>query len=217
MSGYEWKHLWRCGDLLLFKRAFSAGLWNKATLTAAKHRYRSSQVAFAGTRFMYTAYLSVWNILCVCYHMNVCIYMYPYKCRHWNCRYIAHTPPLTMVKETVHRTSSFFPSLQFFLWDPWGEKVRWGQRRKEGSSLSPINIISMGAQNVLCQQNTDLLSREEHENERERWEEWKGRERYYHSILQVCDLYGTPYISLISKNAVKMYERHWAWVKKLNL
>lgn len=121
------------------------------------------------------------------------------------CHYIRHTPRLTMVKET-HRTTSFFPSLQFLLWDPWGEKVRLGQRRKEGSSLSPIIIISMGAQNVLCQQNTNLLSREEHENERERWEEWKGRERYYHSILHGCDLYGTPYISLISRNAVNVAE-----------
>lgn len=41
------------------------------------------------------------------------------------------------------------------------------EKRGEVSSLSPINIISMGAQNGLCQQNTDLLLGEERENERE--------------------------------------------------
>lgn len=49
------------------------------------------------------------------------------------------------------------------------ESERQGQKEKrgEGSSLSPINIISMGAQNGLCQQNTNLLPRGEHEDERE--------------------------------------------------
>lgn len=61
----------------------------------------------------------------------------------------------------------------------------------------------MGAQNGLCQQITDLLSRGEHEDKRERGEEWKGTELYYHCLLQVCVLYGTPYISLITRNVVK--------------
>lgn len=114
-----------------------------------------------------------------------------------------------MVNETVHHTSPFFPSVQVILWDPWGERESGAEeKRGEGSSLSPINIMSMGVQNGLCQQNTDLLSGEEHEDERAGWEESKGRERYYHGILQVCVLYETPYISLITRNVVKIYERH---------
>lgn len=96
------------------------------------------------------------------------------------------------------------------------DRERKGQEEKTGGgggSQSTINIISMGAQNGLCQQNTDLLSRQEHEDERERWEERKGRERYNHGILQVCTLYGTHYISLIARNVVKTYARHWVWVK----
>lgn len=57
------------------------------------------------------------------------------------------------------------------------------EKRGEGKSLSPINIISMGDQNGFCQQNIDPLSREGRENEREGREEKKGRERYYHSML----------------------------------
>lgn len=45
--------------------------------------------------------------------------------------------------------------------------MRAEEKRREGNSLSSINIISMGAQNGLCQQNTGSLSGEEHENERE--------------------------------------------------
>lgn len=58
-----------------------------------------------------------------------------------------------------------------------GERVRQGQKEKggEGSSLSPINIISMGAQNGLCQQNTGLLSRKEHERDWMRRKKGKGK------------------------------------------
>lgn len=84
-----------------------------------------------------------------------------------------HRPPLIMVKETVHHTSSLFPSVQLILHEGCmrRERERLGQRRKreEECSLSPINIMSMGVQNGLCQQNTDLLlSGEEHEDEREK-------------------------------------------------
>lgn len=98
-------------------------------------------------------------------------------------------------------------------------KEREGQMREkgEGGSLSPINIISMGAQNGLCQQNTVPLSREEHENEKEEWEQRKKRVRYYHGILKVCVLYGTPYISLITRKSLKIYGHHWDWVKNLSM
>lgn len=49
-------------------------------------------------------------------------------------------------------------------------------RRGEGGSLSPINIISIGAQNGLCQQNTGLLSVGEHEDERDAGEEREERQ-----------------------------------------
>lgn len=99
------------------------------------------------------------------------------------------------------------------------KRERRGQRRKEerGAVCLPLTLSLWEPQNGLCQQNTDLLSWEEHEDEREGWEERKGREKYYHGILQVCVLYGTPYISLITRNVVKIYEHHWAWVKNFNM